>query len=100
MIVFRPLEATFPRFDGFEDGKIPLFPSEYTFKITTSTGPKKIVSRRQYNLTASYAFTLYKGQGQTISSVLVDLRKPPPPITLTTFAAYVVLSRSRGHDTI
>ena len=41
MIVFRPLEATFPRFDGFEDGEIPLFPSEYTFKITTSTGPKK-----------------------------------------------------------
>ena len=45
MIIFRPLEATFPRFDSFKDGEIPLFPSEYTFKITTSTGPKKIVSR-------------------------------------------------------
>ena len=43
---------------------------------------------------------LYKGQGQTISSVLMDLHKPPPSIVLTTFAAYVALSRSRGHDTI
>lgn len=100
MIIFRPLEATFPRFNGFKDGEIPLFPLEYTFKITTSTSPKKIISHQQYNLTAGYAFTLYKGQGQTILSVLMDLHKPPPPIALTMFAACVALSRSQGRDTI
>ena len=36
MIVFQLVESTFPRFEGFEDGEIPLFPSEYTFRIATT----------------------------------------------------------------
>ena len=94
MIMFQLVESTFSRFEGFEDGKIPLFPSEYTFRITISTGLKKIISCRQYNLTARYAFSLYKDQGQTILYIILDLCKPPPPVTLTTFTAYVALSRS------
>ena len=42
---------------------------------------------------------LYKVQEQTIPYIIVDLCKPPP-VTLTTFAAYVALSTSQGHDTI
>ena len=30
----------------------------------------------------------------------MDLHKPPPPVTLTTFTAYIALSRSQGCDTI
>ena len=44
MIMFQPVESTFPRFEGFEDGEIPLFPLEYTFRIAISTGLKKIIS--------------------------------------------------------
>ena len=100
MIVFQLVESTFPRFEGFEDGEIPLFPLEYMFRIATSAGLKKIISHQQYNLTAGYAFTLYTGQGQTILYVIVDLCKPPPPVALTMFTAYVALSRSQGCDII
>ena len=51
MVIFKPLHSTFPIFNGFEDGEIPLFPSEYTFRIMTSSGQKCSVSRCQYNLT-------------------------------------------------
>ena len=45
-------------------------------------------------------FTLNKGQGQTLRAVMVNIRKPPLPVSLDPFAAYVTLSRSRGHETI
>ena len=78
MIVFQPVEATFPRFNSFKDGKIPLFPSEYTFKITTSTSPKKIISCQQYNLTASYAFTLVKcGKITEVTLGIPDVKSRP-----------------------
>ncbi|KAF8268658.1 hypothetical protein EI94DRAFT_1577094, partial [Lactarius quietus] len=57
------------------------------------------VDRSQLALTAAYAFTNYKAQGQTMECVLVDLGKPPTS-ALTGFNAYVALSRSRGRDTI
>ena len=41
MIVFQPVEASFPRFDSFKDGKIPLFPLEYMFRIAHPLDPKK-----------------------------------------------------------
>ncbi|KAJ3874322.1 hypothetical protein F5051DRAFT_336020 [Lentinula edodes] len=46
-------------------------------------------------MTAAYAFTDYRAQGQTIRSVLVDIGKPPTG-TLSLFNLYVALSRS--HD--
>jgi ATP-dependent exoDNAse (exonuclease V) alpha subunit len=50
-------------------------------------------------LTAAYAFTDYKSQGQTMECVIVDLGKPPTG-ALNGFNAYVALSRSRGRKTI
>jgi len=50
-------------------------------------------------VTAGYAFTDYKSQGQTIEYVIIDIGKPPTG-TLSPFSAYVALSRSRGRDTI
>ncbi|KAH7870856.1 hypothetical protein F5879DRAFT_812861 [Lentinula edodes] len=43
-------------------------------------------------MTAAYAFTDYRAQGQTIPSVLVDIGKPPTG-TLSLFNLYVALSR-------
>ncbi|KAJ3897534.1 hypothetical protein F5879DRAFT_813832 [Lentinula edodes] len=46
-------------------------------------------------MTAAYAFTDYRAQGQTIPSVLVDIGKPPTG-TLSLFNLYVALSQR--HD--
>ena len=100
MIVFKPLVSLFPKFGGLAEGEIPLFPAEYMFKINTSAIQKVLVNRRQYNLTGGYAFTLYKTQGQTLESVVVDIRRPPPPVNLDSFGAYVAASRSKGRETI
>jgi len=50
-------------------------------------------------MTARYAFTDYKSQGQTIEYIIIDIGKPPTG-TLSPFSAYVALSRSRGRNTI
>ncbi|KAF8419986.1 hypothetical protein L210DRAFT_3425411, partial [Boletus edulis BED1] len=43
-------------------------------------------------LTAAYAFTDYRSQGQTIENVIVDIGHPPTG-ELTPFNAYVALSQ-------
>ena len=50
-------------------------------------------------VTAAYAFTDYKAQGQTMECVIVDLAKLPSG-AFTGFAVYVALSRSHGRPTI
>ena len=50
-------------------------------------------------MTAGYAFTDYKSQGQTIEFVIIDIGRPPTG-SLSPFSVYVALSRSRGRDTI
>lgn len=81
---------------GLPAGVIPVVPLEKTFSIDSSTRGRKItVRRRQFPLTAAYAFTDYRAQGQTIPNVLIDIRKPPS-FALTPFNAYVALSRSPG----
>ncbi|THU78168.1 hypothetical protein K435DRAFT_700675 [Dendrothele bispora CBS 962.96] len=52
----------------------------------------RTVTRSQYPITAAYAFTDYRTQGQTIRPVLVDIATPPTGgLSLT--ALYVALSR-------
>jgi len=50
-------------------------------------------------ITAGYAFTDYKSQGQTIEYIIVDLA-PPPSGSKSPFSTYVALSRGRGRDKI
>ena len=57
------------------------------------------VQRRQFPLTAGYAFTDYRLQGQTIMYVLVDIASPPSG-GLSLFNLYVALSHSSGQKTI
>ena len=49
-------------------------------------------------MTAGYASTDYKSQGQTIEYVIIDIGKPPTG-TLSPFSVYVALSQSRGKNT-
>ena len=98
MLLLKPDKGTKLTFTGIPEGLIPITPSECTFQI--NEGKKSIrVKRRQYAITAGYAFTDYKSQGQTIEYVIIGLAKPPSGRT-TGFAAYVALSRSRGRDAI
>ncbi|PPQ92734.1 hypothetical protein CVT25_015701 [Psilocybe cyanescens] len=101
MILFKPNKRTELQFDGIEPGLIPLTPSEATFSVKTKGKKKKsmLIKRRQYGITAGYAFTDYKSQGQTIEYVIIDLAKPPTG-SLSPFGVYVAMSRSRGRDTI
>jgi ATP-dependent exoDNAse (exonuclease V) alpha subunit len=81
------------------DGHIPITPSSITFGIVLNDGTKISISRSQYALTGGYAFTDIKAQGQTMGTVLIDLRDTPTG-KISPFSAYVALSRSRGRDTI
>jgi ATP-dependent exoDNAse (exonuclease V) alpha subunit len=80
-IVLDPMELD-PRRDeetsiveGLPDGVIPIFPSEIKFNIPHQ-GWMIRITRHLPAITASYAFTDYKSQGQTIECVIVDLGKP------------------------
>ncbi|KAF8573005.1 hypothetical protein K439DRAFT_1376773 [Ramaria rubella] len=61
---------------------------------------QKTVKRIQLPLTAAYAFTDYRSQGQTILHVIVDIGTPPPGGKLSMFDLYVALSRSSGQETV
>jgi hypothetical protein len=89
------------RLSGLDENVIPIIPTERSFQITIrGTEPiRKTVKRRQYPLTAAYAFTDYRSQGQTIPYVIVDISRPPSG-SLTLFNIYVALSRSSGRETI
>ena len=98
MLLFKPYHYTFKSLEGLPEGVIPIFPSEVKFNVTCR-GKSVKVTRRIPALTAGYAFTDYKSQGQTIEYVIVDLGKPAHG-ELSGFNAYVALSRSRGRNTI
>ncbi|KAM6496749.1 hypothetical protein JOM56_007222 [Amanita muscaria] len=85
---------------GFQipEGCVPIVPSTTTF--TVNVGKKSYgIRRRQLAMTAGYAFTDYKSQGQTIEYAIIDLAKPPRG-AITPFSAYVALSRSRGRNNV
>lgn len=88
---------------GLEDSVIPveITMKYFQIKLTTSEGKeiKRTVQRRQFPMTAAYAFTDYRSQGQTIPYVLVDIATPPTG-GLNLFNLYVALSRSSGRSTI
>jgi hypothetical protein len=88
---------------GLDPNVIPILPVDikHTLPINTNAGiQKRTIVERQFPVTLGYAFTDYRAQGQTMSHVIVDIAKPPPPNNLTLFNIYVALSRSSGRDSI
>jgi hypothetical protein len=71
---------------GLSDGLIPLEPSKKGMKIRYTDG-----NRRQLPITAAYAFTDYKAQGQSLEPVIINIGNPPSG-GLNTFNAYVAIS--------
>ena len=90
------------RLEGLDECVIPIEPVSTKYRIKISVNGKMIqrtVERRQFPLTAAYAFTDYRSQGQTIIYVIVDIASPPSG-GLSLFNLYVALSRSSGRETI
>ncbi|KIK21826.1 hypothetical protein PISMIDRAFT_103327 [Pisolithus microcarpus 441] len=85
---------------NLEESVIPIQPASRTFRIKVKENGKDIVRtvrRRQFPITAAYAFTDYRSQGQTLQSVIVDIATPPSG-GLNLFNLYVALSRSPGRS--
>ncbi|TFY67448.1 hypothetical protein EVJ58_g1608 [Rhodofomes roseus] len=92
---------------GLAENVIPVEPLSRTFQVQVPIRDaegqhfvSKTVTRRQFPMTAAYAFTDYRAQGQTIPCVIVDIASPPSGSDLTLFNIYVALSRSAGRETI
>ncbi|KIO23538.1 hypothetical protein M407DRAFT_9370 [Tulasnella calospora MUT 4182] len=86
--------------EGLREGIVPIEPMERNFRVKLPLSRKtKTVHRRQLPLTAAYAFTDCREQGQTLGQVIVDIA-PVPSGSINGFNAYVALSRSSGRDTI
>ena len=77
---------------------IPIEPNAAKFTITVQK-KTRTVTRRQFPITAAYAFTDYRAQGQTIRNVIVDISTPPYG-GLNLFNLYVALSRGTGREGI
>ena len=87
---------------GSENNVIPICPLQSSLRLTLNENSKKVIrtiSYKQFPITAAYALTDYRAQGQSIPAVIIDLA-PPPTGKLSLFNLYVALSRSSGRDTI
>ena len=91
-VIFKPDGKCNIKFNGLEEGLVPILPSRATFTVNMKNGTHSIC-RRQLALTPGYAFTDYKSQGQMIEYVLIDISQPPSG-SLSPFNAYIALSRS------
>ncbi|PPQ74787.1 hypothetical protein CVT24_003726 [Panaeolus cyanescens] len=101
-ILVKMSRTRLTRLEGLEETVIPVVPTSTTYRIKIAIGGKEVqrtVKRKQFPMTAAYAFTDYRSQGQTIPYVLVDIATPPSG-TLTLFNLYVALSRSSGRQSI
>ena len=67
--------------DGLDEGIIPVEVATRNFQIKVCTNGGKYVTRsvcrHQCPMTAAYAFTDYRSQGQTLLYVMIDIAKPP-----------------------
>jgi hypothetical protein len=89
------------RLEGLEHSVIPIEPLSKSFRISVQEEKTytRTVMRKQLPITAAYACTDYRAQGQTIPAVVIDIASPPSG-GLSLFNLYVALSRSRGRETI
>jgi hypothetical protein len=97
-ILFKSDHTKAKSLHGLPDGVFPIEPATCRYTLDVE-GQAITVERKQLPVTGGYAFTDYRSQGQTLPAVIVDLAKPPSG-NLTSFGAYVALSRSRGRQTI
>ena len=66
---------------GLEERVIPVEPAMQSYRISCQGSEgnaiTRTVRRRQFPMTAAYAFTDYRSQGQTLPTMIVDITTPP-----------------------
>lgn len=87
-----------PQLEGLSENVIPISPISKSFNINVAS-QRVTVTRTQLPITPAYAFTDYRGQGQTIDPVYIDIGTPPYG-HLTPFNLYVALSRGTCREHI
>ena len=98
-VLIRLLHTKVQGLQGLPDNVLPLVPISRSFIVNDPVLGKKTAKRKQLPLTAAYALTDYRGQGQTLYPVVIDIGRTPTG-SLTPFNAYVALSRGRSRDSI
>lgn len=101
-ILVKLSRSRISRLDGLDDYVVPVEPATTSYRIQVPIAGQTVnrtVKRRQYPITAAYAFTDYRSQGQTIPYVIIDIATPPTG-GLNLFNLYVALSRSAGRESI
>ena len=70
---------------GLEERVIPVEPATQPYRISCQGSEgntiTRTVRRRQFPMTAAYAFTDYRSQGQTLPAMIVDIATPPTGMT-------------------
>ena len=97
-VLVKLLHTKAPTLQGLSPNVLAITPITKTFTMTKD-GCKITINRTQLPLTLAYAFTDYRGQGQTLRPVIVDIGRPPSG-RLTPFNIYVALSRGTGRENI
>ena len=75
-IIFKPNGKCNIKFDGLDEGLVPILPSKTAFSMVVKNRTHNI-TQKQLTLTPGYAFTDYKSQAQTIENVWIDIGQPP-----------------------
>ena len=97
-ILIKILSSKVTQLDGLEENVIPLVPLEWTFSIVEGS-KNKTVMRTKLPLMATYAFTNYCLQEQTIWHAIIDIGTLPMG-SLTPFNIYMALSQCCRQDNI
>ena len=83
---------------GLEERVIPVEPATQSYRISCQGSEgnaiARTVRRRQFPMTAAYAFTDYRSQGQTLPAMIVDIATPPTGET--TSLERTPVNRSQG----
>jgi hypothetical protein len=99
LVLVKLLDGKAMKLHGLPDGVLPITPISKSFTFQTSPKSRKNANRRQLPIVPAYALTDYRGQGQTVVPVFIDIGRPPTG-HLTAFNAYVALLRARGQHTV
>jgi len=75
---------------------VPIEPGKFTFGSLSG----RHATLRQFPVTLAYAITDYKCQSQTMSRVIVDIKKPRARGSYSPTSAYVQLSRSIARNRV
>ena len=93
-VIVKFNDVSLPKLTGLDQNHVPIFPVHGSFTI--KSGKKSLtVKRNHFPLVPAFACTAHKSQGQTLSSIVIDLIPPKGMKNINLSFIYVPLSRVR-----